>query len=435
MMMNNTLAQLRDLKLAGMASAVEEQLSSSASTDLTFEERLALMVDREVHQRDDKRRAALLKKAGLKYPQACIEDVDSRAGRGFERGTLMSLALSRWVDDGAAILLCGATGSGKSWLACALAQYACRRGHSALYLRVPRLAEDLRVLHGNGGFGRWLATVARTDVLLLDDWGLAALDGPTRADLMEVIDDRAGSRPTNRDQPVWLCWSSPALGQTYLFEIFLAAKDGARPPSQASALPSPGAMAVFASLRGRLGLGAQNRKLHQIHRRCRRCVPQIVLHDPDRRRHASFSLRPGASVPQPMRARLPELLRVEAFQVVRRLREEGLNRLVQAWGRPRRRPIKIGVEACQDMDAIGARGPDLSIESVPRQFLAEFVDQPGRHRNLPAASALADDGQQPVGRLRCIGGVPFRWLQVFALRVRDLGQAQPGRVEPAHGAS
>ena len=104
MMMNNTLAQLRDLKLAGMASAVEEQLSSAASTGLSFEERLALMVDREVHHRGDKRRAALLKKAGLKYPQACIEDVDSKPERGFECSSLMSLALSRWAEDGTAIL-------------------------------------------------------------------------------------------------------------------------------------------------------------------------------------------------------------------------------------------------------------------------------------------------------------------------------------------
>jgi DNA replication protein DnaC len=196
MMMNNTLAQLRELKLVGMAAAVEEQLSSTASSGLSFEERLALMVDREVHQRADKRHAALLKRARLKYPQACIEDVDGRAGRGFERPALMSLALSRWVEDGTAILMTGPTGSGKSWLACALAQYACRRGQSALYLRVPRLAEELRILHGNGGFTRWLAAVARTDVLLLDDWALAAMDGPTRADLMEVIDDRAGTRAT-----------------------------------------------------------------------------------------------------------------------------------------------------------------------------------------------------------------------------------------------
>ncbi len=214
MMMNNTLAQLRELKLVGMAAAVEEQLSSSASTALSFEERLALMVDREVHQRADKRHAALLKRARLKYPQACIEDVDGRAGRGFERPALMSLALSRWVEDGTAVLVTGPTGSGKSWLACALAQYACRRGQSALYLRVPRLAEELRILHGNGGFTRWLAAVARTDVLLLDDWALAAMDGPTRADLMEVIDDRASTRATiiTSQLPVehWHAWIGDA---------------------------------------------------------------------------------------------------------------------------------------------------------------------------------------------------------------------------------
>ena len=110
-MMMTTLAQLRDLKLVGMLAAVEQQLSGSASTALSFEERLALMVDREVHHRSDKRRAALLKKAQLKYPQASIEDVDGRAGRGFERSTLMSLALSRWVEDGTAVLISGATGS------------------------------------------------------------------------------------------------------------------------------------------------------------------------------------------------------------------------------------------------------------------------------------------------------------------------------------
>ncbi len=214
MMMNHTLAQLRELKLLGMATAVEEQLCSTASTGLSFEERLALMVDREVHHRADKRHAALLKRARLKYPQACIEDVDARAGRGFERAALMSLALSRWVEDGAAILVTGPTGSGKSWLSCALAAYACRRGQSALYLRVPRLAEELRILHGNGGFTRWLAALARTDVLLLDDWALAALDGPTRADLMEVIDDRAGARATiiTSQLPVehWHAWIGDA---------------------------------------------------------------------------------------------------------------------------------------------------------------------------------------------------------------------------------
>ena len=99
-------------------------------------------------------------------------------------------------------------------MACALAQYACRRGHSALYLRTPRLAEELRILHGNGGFTRWLAAVARTDVLLLDDWALAAMDGTTRADLMEIIDDRAGTRATivTSQGPIehWHAWIGDA---------------------------------------------------------------------------------------------------------------------------------------------------------------------------------------------------------------------------------
>jgi len=245
MMMNNTLAQLRELKLVGMAAAVEEQLCSTASTSLSFEERLALMVDREVHQRADKRHAALLKRARLKYPQACIEDVDGRAGRGFERSALMSLALSRWVEDGTAILLTGPTGSGKSWLACALAQYACRRGQSALYLRVPRLAEELRILHGNGGFTRWLAAVARTDVLLLDDWALAAMDGPTRADLMEVIDDRAGTHATiiASQLPVehWHAWIGDASIADAILDRLLSRSHRLALKGKSLRTPRPGA--------------------------------------------------------------------------------------------------------------------------------------------------------------------------------------------------
>ena len=94
------------------------------------------------------------------------------------------------------MIITGATGSGKTWLACALGQYACRRGHSVLYLRTPRLAEELRVLHGAGSFGKWLLQLAKTDVLILDDWALAALDASTRADLLEIVDDRASTRAT-----------------------------------------------------------------------------------------------------------------------------------------------------------------------------------------------------------------------------------------------
>ena len=150
MMMHTTLEQLRELRLHGMVAGLTEQLTSTGLRGMSFEERLALLVERELHWRSDKKRERLLKDAKLKYPQAAIEDLDSRSGRGLDRQTVMSLALGDWVSAGHSVLITGPTGAGKSWLACALAQYACRRGQSALYLRVPRLGEELRIRHGNG---------------------------------------------------------------------------------------------------------------------------------------------------------------------------------------------------------------------------------------------------------------------------------------------
>ena len=120
MMMNTTLEQLRGLKLNGMAGGLQEQLTQAGMTAMSFEERLALLVDREVHWRNDKRQARLLKQAHLKYPQAAIEDVDARAGRGLDRRAVMSLALGDWIDSGHSVLITGPTGAGKSWLGCAL---------------------------------------------------------------------------------------------------------------------------------------------------------------------------------------------------------------------------------------------------------------------------------------------------------------------------
>ena len=196
MMMHTTLNQLRSLRLDTMAQALEQQLSQSGISAMSFEERLALLVDREIHGRQDRRCARLLKLAKLKYPQALIEDLDSRATRGLERSAVMSLALGEWVNSGHAVLITGPTGAGKSWLACALARHACRRGHSAWYQRVPRLDGELRIRHANGTFMRWLDALKNIDVLLLDDWGMAAMDRQTRADLLEIIDDRAGHRAT-----------------------------------------------------------------------------------------------------------------------------------------------------------------------------------------------------------------------------------------------
>ncbi len=214
MMMNNTLEQLRTLKLHGMCSGLQEQLTQAGMTGASFEERIALLVDREVNWRGDKRRERLLKDARLKYPQAAIEDIDTRAGRGLERRAVMSLALGDWISSGHSVLITGPTGAGKSWLACALAQYACRQGRSAIYQRVPRLSEELRIRHGNGTFGKWLIQLAKTDVLLLDDWGMAGIDAATRADLLEIIDDRSAHKATiiTSQLPIehWHAWVGDA---------------------------------------------------------------------------------------------------------------------------------------------------------------------------------------------------------------------------------
>ena len=196
MLDNATIANLNALKLLGFAEGLQEQRGQPDMVAMTFDERLALLVDREMNTRADHKRSRLLQRARLKVPNASIEDADFIDIRGLDRKTLTALALSGWIERGDTILFGGATGVGKTWLACALGQYACRRGSSALYLRVPRLAEELRVLHASGALRKWLAELARTDVLILDDWGTGSIDATTRADLLEVIDDRAGLRAT-----------------------------------------------------------------------------------------------------------------------------------------------------------------------------------------------------------------------------------------------
>jgi DNA replication protein DnaC len=196
MLNNATLTHLRALKLQGFADALELQLQQTDIHSLSFEERLALLVDREVQARDERKRTRLLQRAQLKYTTATLEDASFDGVRGMDRATLMSLALSGWIEHGQTLTLSGATGLGKTWLACALGQYACRQGYSVQYLRVPRLAEELRILHASGEFRRWLTQLAKTDVIILDDWATGSIDAATRADLLEIIDDRACLRAT-----------------------------------------------------------------------------------------------------------------------------------------------------------------------------------------------------------------------------------------------
>lgn len=196
MMTHHTLTQLRALKLDGMARAFEEQLTLTSSDSLSFEERFAMLVDREITWRDSKRLARLLKAARLKSVSACLEDIDYRASRGLDRRLIASLASGDWIRGAQNVLLTAKTGCGKTWLACALGNQACRQGFSVQYVRLPRLFEELRVAHGDGSFSRRLAQWARTDVVILDDWGLTPLDQAARSDLLELLDDRVGTRST-----------------------------------------------------------------------------------------------------------------------------------------------------------------------------------------------------------------------------------------------
>ena len=171
MLAQPTLDTLNRLKLYGMAAALSEQLTQSAATGLAFDDRLALLLDREVVHRDNRRLARLLQLAQLKQ-RACVEDIDYRARRGLDRSQLTSLASGDWIRQAQNLLIHGATGCGKTFIACALAQQACRQGLSALYLRAPRLFDELSVCHADGSFRKRLAAIAKVDLVLIDLCGV-----------------------------------------------------------------------------------------------------------------------------------------------------------------------------------------------------------------------------------------------------------------------
>jgi DNA replication protein DnaC len=196
MLNEHTLDQLRSLRLDGMVRAIEDQASSAAATALGFEERLTLLVQREVAWRDDRRVARLLKAARLKVSTACVEDINWRASRGLDRSLVTALAGADWLRHGQSLLITGATGCGKTWLACALAHQAARSGFSVLYTRAARLFDELQVAHGDGSFAKRLAKLAKLDLLVIDDFAISPIGAAERNDLLEVLDDRVGTRST-----------------------------------------------------------------------------------------------------------------------------------------------------------------------------------------------------------------------------------------------
>ena len=195
MLHHPTLEKLQTLRLSGMHRALTEQMNMPDSDTLSFEERLGLLADREMTERQDRRLKTRLRQAKLKH-NACIEDIDYRAARGLDKALMLQLASCRWIHEGLNLIINGPTGVGKTWIACALAHKACQEGYTALYLRLPRLLEELTLAHGDGRFPKLMATFAKTDLIVLDDWGLAKLNLEQRRDLLELLDDRHPNRST-----------------------------------------------------------------------------------------------------------------------------------------------------------------------------------------------------------------------------------------------
>jgi DNA replication protein DnaC len=196
MLNHPTLDQLKALKLDGMAEAFVELQSQDQAADLSHAEWLGLLLDRETAKRSTQRFKSRLRNAKLRHVQAVVEDVDYRIPRQLDKALFQQLAAGRWIAEHRNLLLTGPCGVGKSWLACALAQKACRDGYTAFYARVPRLFADLALAHGDGRFAQLFRKLTKVDLLTLDDWGPDRLTADQRRDLMEIIEDRHGKGST-----------------------------------------------------------------------------------------------------------------------------------------------------------------------------------------------------------------------------------------------
>jgi DNA replication protein DnaC len=189
MLNQQTIDKLHTMKLHGIADAFRAQLETTEANQLSFEERFALLVDQQWLWKENRALARRLRAAHLKE-RSVIEDVDYQHPRGLDRKLVRTLSTSDWVRQHQCILLLGPTGIGKSWLACALAQKACRDGFSVLHKRTSELFRELAVAHADGTIGRFLLRLSRIDILLLDDFAMAPLKDAERRDFLEICDDR-----------------------------------------------------------------------------------------------------------------------------------------------------------------------------------------------------------------------------------------------------
>lgn len=192
MLTHPTLEHLRAMKLDGMAEAFAELLGQDATDDLSHAEWLGLLADREIASRNTRRYQTRMRAAKLRHIGATIEDVDYRTPRKLDRTLFQQLGTGRWITDARNLMITGPCGVGKTWLACALGQSACRDNRTVIYRRLPRLFADLGLAHGDGRFPRLFRSLVKVDLLILDDWGPDRLTAGQRRDLMEIVEDRHG---------------------------------------------------------------------------------------------------------------------------------------------------------------------------------------------------------------------------------------------------
>ena len=190
MLHHPTLDQLRHLKLHGMARAFAELGDNAQAGELDHAQWLALLLDREEAERNDRRLTYRLRNARLRHPDACIEDVDYRAPRCLDKALFQQLTRGQWITRKQNLIITGPCGVGKSWLACALGQKACRDDFSVLYKRIPRMFAELEMGRADGRYPRLFRALTRANLLILDDWGPDRLNPDQRRDLMEIVEDR-----------------------------------------------------------------------------------------------------------------------------------------------------------------------------------------------------------------------------------------------------
>jgi DNA replication protein DnaC len=195
MLVHPIIDKLQSLRFFGMRNAFEEQMQTPDIDQLNFEERMGLLVDREMTERENRRFKTRLRKAKLRQ-HASVEDVDFRHKRGLDKSLFMQLADCQWIKEALNTLIIGPTGVGKTYLACALAHKACQQGHSTLYFRLPRLLQELGIARADGRYDKILKTLSKTRLLVIDDWGLKPLVKDQGHDLLEILEDRHGLRST-----------------------------------------------------------------------------------------------------------------------------------------------------------------------------------------------------------------------------------------------